>query len=83
MTGTTLAWAAVGMAAGGAHAAALWRAARRIPASGYGGGLRLVIVFAVLVGAAYVGVLPSFAAGWTSGLLVTSVLYVGAERWKT
>lgn len=74
---------AIGMVAGGAHAAALWRAAHRIGASGCGAGLRMLLVPAVLVGAAYVGTLLTVAAGWACGLLAMSVLYVGNERWKT
>lgn len=81
MTATGLTWAAVGMAAGGAHAAALWRATHRFGDSGYGAGLRMLLVAAVLVGAAYVGALLPVAAGWACGLLATSVLYVGNERW--
>lgn len=81
MTATGLTWVAMGMAAGGTHAAALWRATHRIGDSGYGAGLRMLLVAAVLVGAAYVGALLPVAAGWASGLLARSVLYVRNERW--
>ena len=81
MTATDLMWMAMGIAAGGAHAAALWRATHRIGDSGHGAGLRMLFVAAVLAGAAFVGALLPVAAGWACGLLATSVLYVGNERW--
>jgi hypothetical protein len=81
MTASGLTWAAIGMAAGGAHAAALWWATHRIGQSGYGAGLRMLLVAAVLVGAASMGALLPVAAGWASGLFATTVLYVGSERW--
>lgn len=83
MSAAALAWVAVGMAAGGAHAMALWRAAHRISAGGYGVvGLRMVAVVTVLVGAAYAGGLLFAVAGWLIGLLAASVLYVRAKRWS-
>jgi len=82
MTATGLTWAAVGMAVGRAHAAALWRATHCIGGSGYGAGLRMLLVAAVLVGAAYMGALLPAAAGWAAGLLAMSILHVGAERWR-
>ena len=82
MTATGLAWIAVGIAVGGAHAAALWRAANGTGAAG-GAGLRMLLVAVVLVGAAYAGALLPVAAGWASGLLVTGVLCVGVARWRT
>jgi NhaP-type Na+/H+ or K+/H+ antiporter len=82
MTATGLMWAAaVGIAAGGAHAAALWRATHRIGDSGYGAGVRMLLVAAVLVGAAYVGALLPVAAAWACGLLASSVQYVRNRRW--
>ncbi len=81
MTTTGLTWAAMGIAAGGAHAAALWRATHRIGDSGHGAGLRTLVVATVLVGAAYMGALLTVAAGWASGFFAMSVLCVGSERW--
>jgi len=83
MTAMGLMWVVVGMAAGGGHAAALWRAAHRIGAGGCGAGPRMLLVAVVLVGAAYAGVLLPVAAGWASGLLAASVLCAGVERWRT
>ncbi len=82
MTATGLMWIGVGIAAGGGHAAALWRAAHRLGAGGCVAGLRMFLVAMVLVGAAYAGVLVPVIAGWASGLLATSVLCVGVERWR-
>ena len=82
MSATGLAWAAVGVVAGGLHATALWRAAHRMAASGYGTGLRMFAVVTVLVAAGYAGGLLPAVAGWVVGLLAASVLYVGAERWS-
>ena len=82
MSATGLAWAAVGVVAGGLHATALWRAAHRIVAGGFCAVLRMFAVLTVLVGAAYAGGLLPEVAGWVVGLLAASVLYVGAERWS-
>ncbi len=81
MTTTGLTGAVTGVVTGGAHATALWRATHRIRDSGYGSALRMLLVAVVFVAAAYVGALLPVAAGWACGLLVTSVLYAGSERW--
>ena len=83
MNAAAVMWAVTGLAAGGAHAMALWRAAHHIAVGGFGlVGLRMVAVVTVLVAAAYAGSLFFAVTGWLIGLLVTTVLYVGMERWS-
>ena len=83
MKAAALAWVVVGLAAGGAHAMALWRVAHRMAAGEYGvAGLGMVAVVTVLGGAAYAGWLLPTVVGWLVGLLGTAVLYVGAKRWS-
>ena len=74
-------WTATGIAAGAAHAAALWQSTHRHHRTGWSAVWRLPAVAAVLVGAALAGALLPAASGWAGGLVaIGGVLYVWSER---
>lgn len=63
-------WTAAGLAAGGWHAAMLWRASHRLTAwSAAFGILRLGTVAAVLIAAALMGAILAAAGGWVVGFV--------------
>ena len=71
-------WISLGIAAGAAHAAGIWRTTHH---SGWSAVWRLPVVAAVLASAALAGALLPAAGGWASGLAATSaVLYLRSGR---
>ncbi len=68
---SVLAWMIAGLAAGAAHASALWRTTRRPTAwTPLVGAVRVAAVAAVLALAALWGEILSAAAGWAVGFAV-------------
>ena len=69
-------WTAVGLTAGAAHATALWRSTHSGSAVVWSAALRMPLVVAALVAAAYSRALLPAAGGWFLGLIVTGTLLV-------
>jgi hypothetical protein len=82
MTGTVVAWIAIGAVAGVMHAAALWRTAHDWTGPPLATAWRLPAVAAVLVGAAFAGTLLPAVSGWAGGLAGTGAfLCLRSHRW--
>ena len=69
-------WTAVGLTAGAVHAAALWRSTHSGTSVVWSAALRMPLVGAALVAAAYSRALLPAAGGWIVGLIVTAALLV-------
>jgi hypothetical protein len=82
MTGLVTVWAAIGVATGAAHAAALWRSAQRRGLVAWSAAFRLPLLGAVLVAAAFARALLPAVGGWMVGLIVTggALLVLRHER---
>lgn len=69
-------WTTVGLTAGAAHATALWRSTHGGKSVVWSAALRMPLVGAALVAAAYSRALLPAAGGWIVGLIVTGTLLV-------
>ena len=76
MSALVTSWTAVGLTAGAVHAAALWRGSHGGTSVVWSAALRMPLVGAVLLAAAYSGALLPAAGGWTIGLIVTAASLV-------
>ena len=76
MSGLVTLWAAAGLTAGAAHATALWRSTHSGRSVVWSAALRMPLLGAALVAAAYSRALLPAAGGWFVGLIVTGTLLV-------
>ena len=72
MSGLAVLWTAIGLAAGAAHALALWHSAHRRGLVTWSAAFRLPLLGGVLVAGAFARTLLPAVGGWTVGLIVTS-----------
>ena len=69
-------WLTIGVVLGGAHAASLWCAAARVSALLAAMGLlRLLVVAAILIGAAFAGGVVPACAGWALGFPIAGLFF--------